>query len=105
MESNSRIVKYTESTATYATFAGNGTPGAAGDGGPATAALVNKPEGVAVDSSDDVYIVDTGNDRIRKVVVSTGIIDVIAGNGTGYSGDGGPALAAEMNSPSKVVVV
>ena len=102
--SNSRIVKYTVAGATYSTFAGTGTTGSTGDGGPATAARVNKPQGVAVDSSDDVYIADTGNHRIRKVVVSTGIIDTIASSGVGYSGDGGPATAAEMNLPSKVVV-
>ena len=81
------------------------TTGATGDGGPATAALVNKPQGVAVDSNDDVYIADSGNRIIRKVVVATGIIDTIAGNSsTGYSGDGGPATAAELNEPTKVVV-
>ena len=70
----------------------------------ATAAKVNKPQGVAVDSNDDVYIADTGNSEIRKVVVSTGIITSIAGTGAGYSGDGGPAIAAQMNKPARVVV-
>ena len=79
-------------------------PGATGDGGLATAARVNKPWGVAVDSNDDVYIVDTGNNSIRKVVVATGIIDTIAGTDVGYSGDGGPAIAAQMNKPTRVVV-
>ncbi|MFB3112752.1 MAG: hypothetical protein ACE10G_12020, partial [Gemmatimonadales bacterium] len=73
--------------------------------GPATAAKLKGPEGVAVDSNDDVYIVDTDNSSIRKVEVATGRIDTIAGSTiAGYSGDGGPATAAEMNNPSKVVV-
>ena len=102
---NSRIVKYTVAGATYATFAGTGTAGKNGDGGPATAAELKRPEGVAVDSNDDVYIADTGNNSIRKVVVATGIIDIVAGTTTvGYSGDGGPATAADMNQPARVVV-
>ncbi|MCH8344857.1 MAG: hypothetical protein IH983_12835 [Planctomycetes bacterium] len=102
--SNSRVVKYTVAGATYATFAGTGTSGSSGDGGPATAAEVNKPLGVAVDSNDDVYIADSGNNVIRKVEVATGRIDTVAGSSVGYSGDGGPAIAAEMNKPAKVFV-
>ena len=102
--SNCRIVKYTVAGPTFETFAGNGSQGNTGNGGLATAAKVNKPQGVAVDSNDDVYIADTGNNSIRKVVVATGIIDTIAGAGAGYSGDGGPAIAAQMNKPARVVV-
>ena len=102
---NSRIVKYTVAGATFETFAGNGTPGNSGNGGLATAAEVHKPEGVAVDSNDDVYIADTGGASIRKVVVATGIITRVAGTtNNGYSGDGGAATAADLNKPSKVVV-
>ncbi|MCH8823981.1 MAG: hypothetical protein IH984_10775, partial [Planctomycetes bacterium] len=103
--SNSRIVKYNVAGPTYETFAGNGTPGNSGDGGLATAAKVNKPQGVAVDSNDDVYIADTGSASIRKVVVATGIITRVAGSTTvGYAGDGGLATAADMNTPTRVVV-
>ncbi len=102
---NSRIVKYTVAGATFETFAGNGTPGNSGNGGLATAAEVHKPQGVAVDSNDDVYIADTGGASIRKVVVATGIITRVAGTtNNGYSGDGGAATAADLNKPSKVVV-
>ena len=103
--SNCRIVKYTVAGPTFETFAGNGTPGNTGNGGLATAAKVNKPQGVAVDSNDDVYIADTGGASIRKVVVATGIIDIVAGTTTvGYSGDGGAATAADLNLPTRVVI-
>src|SRR5205809_493227 len=80
--------------ATINTFAGNGTAGFSGDGGPATNAQLNldlfELEGVAVDASGNVFIADEFNNRIRKVTPA-GIISTIAGNGTqGFSGDGGP---------------
>ena len=68
------------------TIAGNGSYGYSGDGGPATSAKLYLPFGTAVDSSGNVYIADTHNDRIREVVASTGNIITVAGNGTvGYS--------------------
>ena len=76
----------------------------AGDGGPATAAALNYPSGVAVDSSGNLYIADTGNHRVRKVTAS-GIMTTIAGNGEeGFSGDNGPATAARLIQPSGVAV-
>jgi len=86
------------------TFAGNGIEGYSGDDGPATQALLRHPADVAVDPSGNVYIVDTGNGRVRKVDLS-GIITTVAGNGrSGYSGDGGPATQAQLRSPSRVAV-
>src|SRR5256885_1857981 len=65
-------------------------------GGPATSASLSAPRGVAVDSSGNVYIVDAGNLRIRKVNPA-GVISSVAGRGTsGFSGDGGPASSAEL---------
>jgi len=82
------------------TVAGDSVPGYQGDGGVATAAELNQPRGVALDSAGNIYIADLNNNRIRKVAASTGIITTIAGNGTaGYSGDGGPATSAELNQP------
>ena len=64
---NHEIVVVTQSTGLLTVFAGNGLPGFSGDGGAATSAELKFPKGVAVDSSGNVYIADTGNNRIRKV--------------------------------------
>ena len=88
-------------TGTITTVAGNGTQGDTGDGGPATAAELSGPTGLALDGSGDLMIADSGNDVVREVNQSTGIISTIAGDGTtGYSGDGGPATAAQLSYPS-----
>lgn len=79
-------------------------PGSTGDGGQATSALLNDPTGVAVDTCGNVYIADSRNSRIR-MVTSNGIINTIAGgNGNGFSGDGGPALSAQLWFPAGVAV-
>ncbi|MBI3933834.1 MAG: hypothetical protein HY316_04025 [Acidobacteria bacterium] len=85
------------------TFAGNGTFGFAGDGGPATAAMLTEPAGVALDAAGNVYIADYWNGRIRRVTLD-GIIRTIAGGGSGeqFAGDGGPATSAAMNQPTSV---
>jgi len=67
------------------TVAGNGTQGYSGDGGVATSAELNTPAGVAVDSAGDLYIADSGNQRIRMVTASTGKITTVAGNGRGFA--------------------
>jgi len=86
---DNRILKVTASTGIISTIAGNGTGGYNGDGIAATSASLSMPGGVAVDGSGNVYIADMYNYRIRKVNISTGIINTIAGNGTnGHSGDG-----------------
>jgi sugar lactone lactonase YvrE len=86
------------------TVAGTNPPGYGGDGGPGTLANLNDPTGVAVDSAGNLFIVDYGNGRIRMVTPS-GIISTVAGNGTqGFSGDGGPAISAQLNKPSSVAV-
>ncbi len=78
--------------------------GYSGDGGPATAAEINNPYGLAVDGSGNVFIAD-GNNNCIRMINTAGIINTIAGNGfAGYSGDGGPATASEMNSPNGVAV-
>ena len=83
---------------------GNGGYGFNGDGGAATSTNLNYPSGVAVDAVGNIYIADQNNQRIRKVN-SNGIISTVAGNGTqGFSGDGGAATSAQLNSPSGVTV-
>jgi len=85
------------------TAAGNGTPGSGGDNGPATSAQLYLANGVAADSGGNVYIADTGNNRIRKV--ANGVITTVAGNGTaGYGGDNGSAASAQLNGPNSVAV-
>jgi hypothetical protein len=102
-EGNNRIRKV-DVTGTITTLAGNGSASYSGDGGPATNASLNRPYGVAVDSSGNVFIVDEGNNRIRKVDVN-GTITTLAGNGSaGYAGDGGPATNASLNQPYGVAV-
>ncbi len=82
------------------TVAGLGEGGFGGDGGPATLAQMNAVTGVVVDAAGNLYRSDAGNHRVRKVSPD-GIIRTIAGTGTaGYSGDGGAAMAAELDSPS-----
>ncbi len=98
-----RIRKVDVSTGIITTAAGNGSSGFSGDGGPATAAQLRYPHGVAVDGAGNFYIADRNNNRIRKVDVSTGIITTVAGTGSrGFSGDGGPATAAQLNHPRGV---
>src|SRR5204862_348662 len=85
------------------TVAGDGTYGFSGDGGPATSAQLNSPAGLAVDSADGLYIADSGNNRIRKVL--NGVITTVAGDGTkGFGGDDGPATSAQFDSLSSIAI-
>jgi hypothetical protein len=84
--------------------AGNGTEGYSGDANPATSAQLSDPRGLAVDSAGSLFISDNGSSCIRKVN-SSGIITSVAGNETGgYSGDGGPATLAQLQSPYGIAV-
>jgi uncharacterized repeat protein (TIGR01451 family) len=86
------------------TVAGSETPGFSGDGGPATSARLSYPSAVAVDAAGNLFIADTYNYRIRKVTPA-GIISTIAGKGTaGFSGDGGPAISAEIRYVTALAV-
>ena len=99
---DSRIRKIDAKSLDISTVAGNGTPGFTGDGRTATKAQMNSPTGVAVDSAGNLYIADSLNCRIRKVA-SGGNISTFAGNGTfSYSGDGGAAVQAQLNTPQGV---
>ncbi|HSY76410.1 MAG TPA: T9SS type A sorting domain-containing protein [Bacteroidia bacterium] len=103
-EFNNRIRKI-DTGGIITTVAGNGTGGYNGDNIAATAAEISSADGLALDDSDNIYIADQSNDRIRKVNYKTGIITTIAGTGTlGYSGDGAAATAAEIAAPQGVAV-
>ena len=86
------------------TAAGKGPAGYNGDGILATDALLNHAYGITIDASGNLYIADTDNHRIRKVNTN-GIITTVAGNGTiGFTGDGGPAVEAQIDHPRDVAV-
>ncbi len=96
---NNRIV-IRDSDGNLTLFAGTETAGYSGDGGLATSAMLNKPAGVCVDPTGNVYIADTENHRIR-MVDSSGMITTVAGTGTaGYAVNGGYAVNAELNTPN-----
>jgi hypothetical protein len=82
----------------------NATGGFAGDGGPAASAQLQFPDGVAADSHGNVFVADTGNQRVRKIGPD-GIITTVAGTGfAGYGGDGGPATAAYLERPTALAI-
>ena len=92
-------------TGIITTVAGSGRRGFEGDGGPATAAVLNQPQGVAVDSRGNLFISDTENYRIRVVDSTTGTISTVAGWGSPEAdGDGGLAIAAGIGKPGGIVV-
>lgn len=100
---NDRIRKVT-SSGSVSTVAGTGQPGYAGDGGPAAAASLRRPYGVAADASGNLYIADSYNNVVRRVAPN-GIITTVAGTGAaGYSGDGGPAVKAQLNRPESLAL-
>jgi sugar lactone lactonase YvrE len=95
---NNRIRKIAAGSGIITTVAGNGAPGFAGDGGPATSAQLNQPQGVDVDSAGDILIADTLNQRIRRVSGKTGIMTTIV------SGDGCAAITSSLQAPNDVTV-
>ena len=97
---NDRI-RMVSSSGVINTVAGSSTSDTyAGDGGKATQASLNLPNGIAFDSAGNMYIADTGNNVVRKVNAS-GIISTVAGNNySAYSGDGGPATSASLSEPT-----
>jgi hypothetical protein len=108
-----QIRKVSAATGIISLVAGNGDEGSVGDGGPAVSANLNFQHGestglstqLAVGPHGDLYIADGGNDEIRKVSAATGIITDVAGTGRpGSSGDGGPALKADLCTPDGVTV-
>ena len=109
-DANAHVIRKANTAGVITTIAGDGTRGYSGDGGHATNAELNSPEGVAVDALGNVYISDTWNSRIR-MVNTNGIISTVVGTGAGastftccYGGDGGPATAADINMPYGIAI-
>ena len=108
--SNNVIREIVASTGNIVLVAGTGTAcatplAACGDGGLATNANLLNPSSVAVDATGNLFIADSGDNRVRRVDATTGVITTVAGNGiAAYAGDGGQATAASMGNPQQVVV-
>ncbi len=102
---NNRIRKIDATTEEISTIAGTGMAGAQGDGSNALQAQLNLPSGLAMGQGDQLYIADSGNHKIRRLNLNTGVITTFAGIGIpGSSGNGGPALSATFNEPYDVAV-
>ncbi|MEP6962294.1 MAG: hypothetical protein ABI995_09450, partial [Acidobacteriota bacterium] len=102
---NNRIRKVNASDGKINTVAGRGTPGFFGDNGPALGSAIYAPLGMASDVQKNVYFVDAGNNRIRKINAATGILSTVAGNGLfGSSGNNGQATSARLLSPVSVAI-
>jgi sugar lactone lactonase YvrE/DNA-binding CsgD family transcriptional regulator len=98
-EAGGHRVRRVDAAGTISTYAGTGTPGSGGDGGPAAAAQLNGPEALALDAAGNLFIADTLNNRIRRVALD-GTITTVAGTGTfGFGGDGGLATRAHLKLP------
>jgi len=102
-DSDNNAIRMVSPSGTITTVAGSGRQGYSGDGGPAINALLNYPQGVALDSAGNLYIADTFNNAVR--MVRNGIITTVGGNGgVGDSGDGGPATSAQITNPIGIAV-
>jgi len=104
---NYRVRKIVASTSIITSIAGTGASGYSGDGGQATAAAIQYPVGINLDSAGNIYFGDNGNYYIvRKITVSTGIISTVAGtsSASGYNGDNIQATTATLNGPHDVVL-
>ncbi len=103
-DSRNNVIRKVTTAGIISTLAGTGTAGYGGDGGPAIAATLRNPTGLSIDPRGVIVFSDAGNNVIR-MIDTAGNINTIAGTGTaGYSGDGGPALSAQLRGPSSIVM-
>lgn len=101
-DNDAHVVRYIAPDGIITTVAGDGTPGYSGDGGPGPAAQLTRPTHLRLGPDGTLYICDSGNHAIRHVKAD-GTIETIAGTGVaGRAGDGGPASAAQLDTPSDV---
>jgi sugar lactone lactonase YvrE len=102
---NHRIRRIDAATGIITTLAGTGTPSFSGDNAAATTATLALPHGLTIDATGNLYLADTENHRIRRIDAATGVITTVAGDGTQtFSGDGGPATAASLDTPRATAV-
>ena len=102
---NQRVREVSAATGIVTTVAGTGIAGFSGDGGLATVARLSRPGALALDAHSALYVADVGNHRIRRLSVATGVVTTFAGNGLQmFSGDGGPAISASIDSPTGLAV-
>jgi len=102
---NQRVRRVDAGKGLISTVAGSGVAGFSGDQGAATAARLSQPVAVALDGAGNLFVADAGNHRVRRVVLATGVISTVAGNGTeGDAGDGGAATAASLDAPGGLAV-
>jgi uncharacterized protein (TIGR03437 family) len=103
-DTSNHSIRKVDPSGKISTVAGTGAPGFSGDEGPAIAASLYAPRGVVVDDNGDIFIADTGNNRIRQVTPD-GLIHTIAGQAAaGFAGDGGPAASAQLNVPGGLLL-
>ncbi|QNI35312.1 Ig-like domain repeat protein [Edaphobacter albus] len=103
-ETSNHMIRKIDRTGNISIVAGDGVQGYGGDGGAATSAQLDSPQGLAVDASN-LYIADTHNHRIRRVNLSTGVISTIAGSSiAGSTGDHGPARSATLDRPTALTL-
>ena len=102
-ETGNHLIRKVDAQGHITTIAGTGTQGFSGDSGPATAAQLDSPQGLAL-TPTALYIADTHNHRIRKLDLATNLLTTIAGSTPGFSGDSGPATAAQLNLPTALTL-
>jgi len=99
-DQNNQRIRMVDNSGIVTTVAGTGISGFSGDGGPAAAALLNVPASVAVDVAGNLYVADSGNNRVRKISAQTRMIVTVAGsNSQSFNGDSGPANLAGLYGP------
>jgi sugar lactone lactonase YvrE len=104
-ETANHVIRKVDPNGNITTIAGTGTQGFSSVTGPASAAQLDSPQGLALDTANNLYIADTHNHVIRKLNLTTGILTTIAGTGTpGLSGDNGPATSAQLDLPTALAL-
>jgi streptogramin lyase len=105
-DSANHVIRRVDPSGTIVTVAGaGGATGDSGDGGPGTEARIQGPKGIVLDGAGGLLIADSGNDRVKRLDLATGIITLVAGTGEpGGAGDGGPATEAQLVEPRTLAV-